>query len=202
VPEVKSRREEYAEATRSALVAAAEELFAGQGYAATSIEDVVRRARVTRGALYHHFRSKQELFEAVLERIETDIVARITAAIEQAEGDHWQRSLAGMQAYLDLCMEPGIGEISLRQAPAALGWKRWREIEERHALGLIRANLEILMADGLIRQGPVDVLARIVFAALTEAALLITAAADPAPARRQAAESLIALLSGLTVDDR
>lgn len=197
MPAVKSRREEYAEATRRALLDAAAELFATRGYAATSIEDVVRHARVTRGALYHHFSSKQELFEAVFEEQETAAVERIAAVMAQAQGDAWQRSLAGVEAFLDQCLEPLTSEITLRQAPAALGWARWREIEERHALGLIRLNLEALMAEGLIRTRPVEMLAGVMFAALVEAALGIGAAADKPQARQEAGEIVTALLTGL-----
>ncbi|MFG2006049.1 TetR family transcriptional regulator [Spirillospora sp. NPDC048911] len=196
MPSVKSRREEYAEATRRALLDAGADLFAERGYAATSIEDVVREARVTRGALYHHFRSKQDLFEAVFEEVELGIVEKVVAAVA-AQADPWSQALAGIDAYLDLCLEPRTQELALRQAPIALGWARWREIEERHALGLIRAQVEALVDAGLIRRRSTGMLSGILFGALIEAALAIGAATDRPRARREAGEILHTLTQAL-----
>ncbi|MFI0454094.1 TetR family transcriptional regulator [Actinomadura sp. 6N118] len=196
MPSVKSRREEYAEATRQALLDAGADLFAERGYAATSIEDVVREARVTRGALYHHFRSKQELFEAVFEDVELGIVDKIVAAVA-TQSDAWSQAMAGIDAYLDLCLDPRTQELALRQAPIALGWTRWREIEERHALGLIRAQVESLTAAGLIRRRSPDLLSGILFGALIEAALAIAAAEDRSQARQEAGEIIRSLSEAL-----
>lgn len=195
---VKSRREEYAEATRQALVEAAGDLFAERGYAATSIEDIARAARVTRGALYHHFTGKQDVFEAVFEDLETRIVQRFpTFDAAQEPGAVWQQVLAAFDAALDICLEPRFQRIVLLDGPAVLGWQRWRALAERYELGLIRDALTALVAAGLLRPQPADLLARVLFAALSEAALTIAAADDQPRTRAEAGALLGLLLEGL-----
>lgn len=194
---VKSRREEYAEATRQALVDAAGDLFAERGYAATSIEDIARGARVTRGALYHHFAGKQEVFSAVLEALEARTVAALPQIATEDPETVWQQVLASFDAALDVCLDPRFQRIALIDGPAVLGWQRWREVAERYDLGLIRDALTALAAVGLIRPQPVELLARILFAVLSEAALTIAAADDPQRTRAQAGALLRSLLEGL-----
>ncbi|WP_225993390.1 TetR/AcrR family transcriptional regulator [Actinomadura rudentiformis] len=155
-----------------------------------------REARVTRGALYHHFRSKQELFEAVFEEVELGVVDKVVAAVA-TQSDPWSQAMAGIDTYLDLCLEPRTQELALRQAPIALGWTRWREIEERHALGLIRAQVESLTAAGLIRRRSTGMLSGILFGALIEAALAIAAADDRSQARQEAGEIIRSLAEAL-----
>jgi AcrR family transcriptional regulator len=122
---VKPRREEYTEATRAALLDAAAAAFAAQGYARTSVEDIVRRARLTKGALYHHFKDKTALFEAVFCRIEEGIVQRVVEASAKRP-DPWERIDAGLGAFLDAALEPAARRIIFEEAPVALGWARWR----------------------------------------------------------------------------
>lgn len=193
---VKSRREEYTEATRVALLESATALFATRGYAATSIEDVARGARVTRGALYHHFGSKQELFEAVYDEQERGIVERIGASLG-TRPDPWSQALAGIDVFLDACTEPGYRRIALEEGPAALGYDRWRELNEQHSMGLMRTMLEILMDSGDIRRQPVDLPARVLFSALCETGLAMAVAADQKAARQQAGELARRMLESL-----
>ncbi|MQA97207.1 MAG: TetR family transcriptional regulator [Streptosporangiales bacterium] len=190
------RREEYAEATRNALVAAATELFAAKGYQGTSVEDVARRARVTRGALYHHFGSKQELFEAVFEEQETAMIRRAFAAVSAA-GDPWTQALAALDVFLDACTEPRFRELTLRQAPVALGWERWRELDERFGRGLVHGLLRNLVDAGEIRPFPIELLSGTVFALLAETARHMATAPDQDQARADAREAVLALLAGL-----
>lgn len=194
--DVKSRREEYAEATRQALIDSAGELFAARGYHATSIEDVVRRARVTRGALYHHFAGKQELFEAVFEEQEARVAGQIAAAFAR-EDDALRQALAGLDAFLDACLDERFREIILRQGPTALGWVRWRELDQRYTLGLLRTGLRALMDERVIRPHSLDLLTRVFFAALSEAAIAIAEAGDPTAARDEAAGLVRAFLESL-----
>ena len=135
------RREAEARATREALIQAALELFTERGYAGVGTEEIVSRAKVTRGALYHHFTDKRDLFRAVFERVEGDLMERIGATMEGAD-DAWNLMVAGMRAFLDACEEPAVKQISLIDAPAVLGWEEWREIDNRHGLGLTRAALQ------------------------------------------------------------
>ncbi len=187
---------ERSESTRAALLAAARELFAERGYAAVSTEDVVAAAAVTRGALYHHYRHKRDLFRAVFEQLEADLVTRLAGAVGEA-ADAATAMDRGLVAFLDACLERDTARIALLDAPGVLGWQEWREIEARYGLGLVLAALSRAMREGLVAEQPVEPLAHALFGALTEMALLIANAPDRAAARRDAEVALRALVAGL-----
>src|SRR3954466_16073033 len=149
-PDVPGRREADARATREALIEAALALFSERGYAGVGTEEIVARAKVTRGALYHHFADKRDLFRAVFERVESELMERIGSRM-QATDDPWQLAPDGMHAFLDACEEPAVKRISLTDAPAVLGWEEWREIDNRHGLGLTRAALQNAVDAGVMR---------------------------------------------------
>src|SRR3954467_8405259 len=136
-PDVPGRREADARATREALIDAALALFTERGYAGVGTEEIVARAKVTRGALYHHFTDKRALFRAVFERVEGDLMERIGATMEVAD-DPWDLMVKGMTSFLDACEEPAVKQISLTDAPAVLGWEEWRGIATYSRLGLTR----------------------------------------------------------------
>ena len=190
------RREAEAHATREALIQAALELFTERGYAAVGTEEIVTRAKVTRGALYHHFTDKRDLFRAVFERVEGDLMERIGATMQGAD-DAWNLMVAGMRAFLDACEEPAVKQISLIDAPAVLGWEEWREIDNRHGLGLTRAALQGAVEAGVLRPIAVDPMAHLFVAALSEAAFVIAHADNPRQARAEVEEALTQLVEGL-----
>src|SRR5215217_3655638 len=191
-----SPRPDRGEATRSALVTAARELFAERGYAGVGTEEVVRRAGVTRGALYHHFHDKQDLFRAVYEQTEHEIVAAIGARMDGI-ADPVELLVTGVRAFLDACSDPVMMRIGLRDAPGVLGWEEWREIGNRHGLGLVTGGLRAAMDAGRIVDADVRTLAHLLLSALAEAALLIASAEDPEAAREEVERTLLALLDGL-----
>jgi AcrR family transcriptional regulator len=191
-------RPERGEATRAALVTAARELFAERGYAEVGTEDVVRRAGVTRGALYHHFRDKQDVFRAVYEQTELEIVGAIGERMDGV-ADPMELLVAGVRAFLDACSDPVMMRIGLRDAPAVLGWEEWREIGNRHGLGLVTGGLRAAMDAGQIIDADVRTLAHLLLSALAEASLLIASADDPNAARAEVERTLLALLDGLRV---
>ncbi|HME49296.1 TetR/AcrR family transcriptional regulator [Mycobacterium sp.] len=178
-----SRRKEYAELTRTAILDAAAERFVADGYAATSIDAVAAAARVSKGSVYHHFSDKSELFEAVFVAMEQRLLAAVTAALATID-DLWALMAAGTTVYLEFCSQPDFRRIALQEAPVALGWTRWRAIEERFFLGLITAGLARMAEAGLIAIPPGDIAARMLLAALSEAGLAVAAA----PADQQADE--------------
>ena len=190
------RREAEARATREALIAAALELFTDRGYAGVGTEEIVSRAKVTRGALYHHFTDKRDLFRAVFERVESDLMERIGATMGGAS-DPGELITMGMRAFLDACEEPAVKQISLMDAPAVLGWEEWREIDNRHGLGLTRAALEGAVEAGVLRPIAVEPMAHLFVAALSEAAFVIAHAKHPRKARAQVEEALMQLVEGL-----
>jgi AcrR family transcriptional regulator len=195
---VKSRRVAQSEATRAALVRAARKLFAARGYAAVATEEIVRRAGVTRGALYHHFRDKRDLFRAVVEQLEQEMVEKIAAAALR-ESDPWRAQQVALDAFLDVCLEPDVQRITLTDAPSVLGLEAWREIEARYGLALVRAGLQLVMEAGLIEEQPLDPLAHLILGALGEAGLVIARAEDPKAARAEVGASVERLLDGLRI---
>jgi AcrR family transcriptional regulator len=195
-PAPPGRREAEAQATRDALIRAALELFSKRGYADVGTEEIVARAKVTRGALYHHFADKRDLFRAVFERVEGDLMERIGARME-ASDDPWELMIAGMRSFLDACEEPAVKQISLTDAPAVLGWQEWREIDNRHGLGLTRAALQGAVDAGEMRPIAVEPMAHLFVAALSEAAFVIAHADQPRKARAEVEKALIQLIEGL-----
>jgi AcrR family transcriptional regulator len=168
----RSRREEYSEATRQALLLAAKQLFATQGYQATGIEAVAQAARVTRGALYHHFDDKKALFDAVVMQLQAQ-AAHAVEVRARAEPDKWQRLRVGIEAYLEVCLDPAYRWLVIQEAPAILGRKRFQEIDEAYPLGLMTATLTSLQRDGELTFDDPDLLGRMISAMICEAAQLL-----------------------------
>jgi len=191
-----SRKERQSEATRRALVRVGRDLFAKRGFSDVSTEEIVRRAGVTRGALYHHFRDKRDLFRAVVEDVEQSVLERVAAAA-LTESDPWEQQTAAVDAFLDVCLEPAVQRIILTDAPSVLGLAAWREIEATYGLAVVRAGLQNVMNAGLIDEQPVEPLAHLVLGALTEGGLLIARSEDREAARQEVGDSFDRLLGGL-----
>jgi AcrR family transcriptional regulator len=187
---------ERSAATRAALLGAARLLFAERGFTGAGREEIARLAGVTRGALYHHFASKHDLFVAVVEDLEAELGERLVTAAA-AGRDAVEELRLGCQAFLDAALDPAVRRIVLLDAPAVLGWQAWRELDERFGLGLIKMVLVSAAEAGLIEPQPVDPLAHMLLAALNEAALLVAQADDPVAARAAVGTSVDRLLSRL-----
>jgi len=184
-------------ATRAALVTAARPLFATKGYAAVGTDEVARAAGVTRGALYHQFAGKEELFAEVFEKVEREITERIAAEVFAGGGEPAGVLHDGIDAWLAACAEPEVHRIVLIDAPAALGWERWREIGERYGVGLVEAAIQSLIDAGALPDQPVRPLAHVLVGALEEAALYASRAEDRESATAEVREALVALVDGL-----
>ncbi|HEX6687836.1 MAG TPA: TetR family transcriptional regulator [Solirubrobacterales bacterium] len=196
---VKRTQAERSEATRDALIEAARALFAERGYAEVGTEAIVRAAGVTRGALYHHFEGKRELFEAVYERVEVELAQRIaTGALEAGAAEPLAAMRAGAEMFLQASTEPEAQRIVLLDGPSVLGWDRWREIAAEHGLGLIEATLQAAIDAGAIPLQPVRPLAHVLMGALDEAAMLVARAEDPEAMRAEVGRTLDSLLAGLS----
>jgi AcrR family transcriptional regulator len=191
-----NQRVEQGQATRAALIDVATELFATNGYEATAISAVLDAAGVSRGALYHHFESKEALFEAVLQSVEAEATLKVTRAARGAT-DPLDGLRRGCAAYLAMCRDPVVRRISLIDAPAVVGWERWREIDEQHSFGLIKAAIAAIAADGRVKPELIDVMAHMVLAALLEVALLVARADEGRLAIRRGQEAVDELLSAL-----
>jgi AcrR family transcriptional regulator len=201
-PTERRSQSERSQSTRNALVEVARHLFAERGYAGVGTEEIVRAAGVTRGALYHHFGGKRDLFEAVYERLEAELAERIAAGALAANAESPLEAMqAGAEMFLQACTEPEAQRIALLDGPAVLGWDRWREIGAEHGLGLIEATLQAAIDAGAIAPQPVRPLAHLLMGALDEAALLVARAADPERMREEVGRTLAFLLDSLSSGD-
>jgi AcrR family transcriptional regulator len=190
---------ERAEATRAVLIAAARRLFTERGYDGVGTEEIVRAAGVTRGALYHHFGGKADLLEAVYEKLEAESTERVARVVLGSELESPLEAMkAGIEAFLDECAEPELQRIALHDAPAVLGWDRWREIAAANGLGLIEASLTAAIEAGEIRELPVKPMAHLLLGALDEAAMLVARSAEPA-SRAEVTSVLLAVLESFAV---
>jgi AcrR family transcriptional regulator len=187
---------EQADATRTALGAAARQLFTERGYAATSTTEIVERAGVTRGALYHHFAAKEDLFRAVFEQLEDEVTEHV-AKEALTSADPLEQLRRGTRAYLDACIDPAVQRVVLLEGPSVLGWQTWQEIEQRYGYGLVVAGVEAAIGAGLIAAQPVEPLAHVLFGALTEAGMVVARADDPGAARAEMEAAMDRLLDGL-----
>ena len=183
--------------TRGTLLAAARSLFAEKGYGAVGTEEIVRRAGVSRGALYHHFRGgKAELFAAVVEQVEQEVMQDIAAGALSA-ADPYAALERGVDAWLEACVRPDVQRIALLDAPSVLGWEAWREVGMRYGLGLVQGALQAAMDAGALERQPVRPLAHVLVSALDEAGLLVARADDVEATRAEMAALLRRLLAGL-----
>jgi AcrR family transcriptional regulator len=183
--------------TRAALLASARELFAARGFAGAGREEIVRRAGVTRGALYHHFAGKEDLFRVVFEEVEREVTERVAEAAVRSP-DPLAALRQGCQEFLDAALDPAVQRIVLIDAPAVLGWSTWREIEARYGLGLTTMGLQAAMDAGAIERQPLEPLAHMLLASLNEAALLVAGADDPKATRADVGQVVDHLLDRLS----
>jgi AcrR family transcriptional regulator len=185
-------------ATQAAVLKAARKLFGDEGFQATTMDDIAAAARVAKGAVYHHFKTKEDVFEAVFEEVSRDLVAEI-ARLSRAEKDVLVAMAAGTQHYLAACSKGATGQIILRDGPAVLGWERWREIDAKHFGGKIPRALEVAMERGLIARQPVEPLARLLLGAMTEAAVACAGANDIRKAGADYSRAFRSLLEAMRV---
>jgi AcrR family transcriptional regulator len=189
-------RIERGRATRERLLAAAREQFGRHGYDGASLDAILAAAGVKRGALYHHFASKQELFDAVLDREIAANAARIRRAASAAS-DPVEMLRIGCSTWLQMALDPATQRIVLLDPPSVVGWGRWREIDELHTLGGLRGLLDEIAKQGRLAGGDVDLLAHMILASVSEAALLIARAEKPRSALKVGQATVSTLLDGL-----
>jgi AcrR family transcriptional regulator len=179
------------------LLQAALELFGSEGFADTSLDDVVARAQVTKGALYHHFGSKEGLFAAVYEQLQHDVSDRVVE--EFLLPDPWQALAVGCNLWIDAHVDPAVQRIVLRDARAVLGWQAVREVENRFGVVPLRAVLRRALRVGMIAPAPLRPLALMIMGSLSEACFYIADADDPVTARAEVRALVQTLLDGIAV---
>jgi AcrR family transcriptional regulator len=198
MPKSRGVRVAKAEGTRVALLRAARRLFADKGFHATGTPEIVAEAGVTRGALQHHFPRKEDLFLAVFEQVEHDMMQMSPPPSPSAPGDGWVRLKANLSAYLEAATMPEVQRIILLDGPAVLGWAEWRRLEAHYGLGMITDAVEDGMSAGHIRPQPAKPLAHMILSIINEAALMVANADCPDIAKGEARVALGTLLSSLS----
>jgi len=193
-----SRRQQYSASTKRALVDEATKLFTSQGYAATSLDAIVGSARVTKGALYHHFSGKQAVFEAVFEKIESDASTHIRKALKGSK-DPWEKALIGLRAFLEIVQDPGYQRVVIQEGPAVLGYERFREQEERSSFGLVQDMVRTVLEASTynLSSDMLETFSRIFFGAMSAAGESVSTAANPKVAVAQVETAIGFILAGM-----
>jgi AcrR family transcriptional regulator len=193
-----SRRAQYSASTKRALVDEAARLFTEQGYASTSLDQVVAGARVTKGALYHHFSGKQAVFEAVFEKVETEASRQIRKALKGSR-DPWEKALIGLRAFLAIVQDPAYQRVVIQEGPAILGYERFREQEERSSYGLVQDMVGDVLRDSTyeVDDDMLETFTRIFFGAMSAAGESVSTAADPKLAVARVETAIAFILTGL-----
>jgi AcrR family transcriptional regulator len=191
----KDRREAQGDATRLALLSAARELFGVRGYAATSIEEVAVRAGVTKGAVYHHFGGKANLFQEVYEQVMREVSDQVVSKFN--EPDHWVALTSGCQLMIDAQLDPAVRRIALHDARSVLSWDVVHLIESRYGAVGIRGALRKAMHGGVVEPQPLRPLALLLAGAVSEACFYVADAGDPVQAREEVGRLVVRLLEGL-----
>jgi AcrR family transcriptional regulator len=198
VQQRQSRRDEYSATTRRALLDSATKLFAEQGYARTSLDEIAAGARVTKGALYGHFASKQDLFRAVLQELEAATMEHVLRAAADAP-TAWDAARTGLDAFLRACCDTVYSRVVMREGPIALPYAEWIAAEELNSYAVVRNMVQALVDSGEVDPVPVETAAHIIHAIIGAAAMLIAAAepADQPEAFEQARAVVLRLAEGI-----
>jgi len=187
---------ERTEATRGRLIATGRRLFGEKGFAATSTEEILSEAEVSRGALYHHFSSKTDLFRATFEAVEEELTANLLEiATAGGETDPVKILELGFNAFLDQCVKPEVQRIVMLDAPTVLGWDTWHELDERYAFGTIKAVLAVAAESGRVDPDAVDSITHLLVGAVMQAGMVVARADDPVAAKQRLGESFALLVS-------
>ena len=189
---------ERTEATRGRLISTARRLFAEKGFAATSTEEILSEAAVSRGALYHHFPSKTDLFQAAFEQVEDEVTAEVLqAATKDGETDPMRILQFGFDAFLDQCLNPEVQRIVMLDGPTVLGWDLWHELDERYAFGTLKTVLTVAADIGRIEESAVDPLSHLLLGAIMQAGMVVARSDDPLTAKRAMTDTFAGIVSAL-----
>ncbi len=189
---------ERTEATRGRLITTARRLFAEKGFAATSTEEILSETAVSRGALYHHFPSKTDLFQATFEQVEDELTAQVLqVAAAGGETDPMRILQVGFGAFLDQCLNPEVQRIVMLDGPTVLGWDLWHELDERYAFGTIKAVLTVAADTGRIEPATVEPLTHLLLGAIMQAGMVVARSDDPLSAKEAMTETFAGIVAGL-----
>lgn len=186
---------EQKQQTMQKLMEVAREMFSRQGYAEAAMEEIVKEAGVTRGALYHHFGSKEGLFQAVLASIQKQIGDRVEAEAAKSQ-DPWQQLLFGCLAFVSSAVEHRNRRILLIDGPSVIGWETWRQMDEENSMRHLKEQLQSMQDQGYLRPVPIDALTHLLSGAMNEAVLWIAESTDQEQSLADISVTLTLLLEG------
>lgn len=186
---------EQKQQTMQKLMEVAREMFSRQGYAEAAMEEIVKEAGVTRGALYHHFGSKEGLFQAVLASIQKEIGDRVEAEAAKSQ-DPWQQLLFGCLAFVSSAVEHRNRRILLIDGPSVIGWETWRQMDEENSMRHLKEQLQSMQDQGYLRPVPIDALTHLLSGAMNEAVLWIAESTDQEQSLADISVTLTLLLEG------
>eukprot|EP00435_Cladocopium_sp_Y103_P077195 s1_g934.t1 len=169
----KSIRDEYAEQTRAEILKSARTVFTETGFAASSLQQIAERAGVTRGALYHHFKNKKDIFLAVFRMMQAEMIEQLGQSTPTEAPDHWATVSGVLSAFLEKSQDDEYRRIVLIEGPSALGWAEWREVEEEYALGFIGSFVDVLAKEGKIIAADRGALANMILGITIESSLAL-----------------------------
>ncbi len=185
------------EATQERIIAVARDIFAREGFAGASLAEIVKKASVTTGAIYHHYGDKRGLFKAVAESLEQEILDEVGKV--PPKSDPWEAFESGISATLEICARPDIQRIVFQEAPAAVGLAEWRETEVQYAFGVMRAAIGELSATGVINEPDADITTQIVLGAIIQAAHAVAIANDQKTALARAQVTVKRMIRALRI---
>jgi AcrR family transcriptional regulator len=191
-----SRRQQYSASTKRALVDVATQLFTEHGYAGTSLDAIVAGARVTKGALYHHFSGKQALFEAVFERVEAEASTTIAQAVRTTK-DPWEKAAVGLREFLTVLQQPAYRRVVIQEGPSVLGYERYREQEERSTFGIVQEIVASVLSSYDLEPTMVETFSRVFFGAMSSAGAAVSAAEDTQRASAEVEAAIAFILAGI-----
>lgn len=189
-------QEKRREATRQAIMLAAQELFGAHGYANITVDQIADEAGVAKGAIYHHFPAKSDIFEAVLQKVAKEILAGVQTTLGQ-HSDIFSAMVAGNRAFFSVCAKPEHTQIFLKDGPSVLGWRRWREIDAAYFGAMVKNALSVSMEMGIIAKRPLEPLVGLILGAVTEAAIACADSDNFTEAADSYLDGLEAILNGL-----
>ena len=193
-----SRRQEYAAQTRAALMKEARRLFTLHGFQATSLDQIAGEARLTKGAIYHHFSNKTEIYAEIFEQQCVELT-RLVSNASAEESDVWKRVLAQCEAFFDFSRLTALPLVPLHEVIGVLGWTRWREIEEKNTLAIVRDSVEALIAADMLKTNNAGLVSSVIHATLTDAAITAGRSGNSDKVRAEAIEVVTQMIGGLLV---
>ncbi|ASJ53111.1 TetR family transcriptional regulator [Brevibacillus formosus] len=192
---MKMSKAEQKQQTMQKLIEVAREMFSRQGYADAAMEDIVKQAGVTRGALYHHFGSKEGLFEAVLASVQQEIGERVEAEAAKSE-EPWQQLILGCLAFVSAAVEHRNKRILLIDGPSVIGWETWRRMDEENSMRHLREQLQTMQEQGYLRPVSIDALTHLLSGTMNEAVLWISETPDHEKSLAEISAAMTLLLEG------